>query len=450
MRFSHTADCHIGGHRDPRLRALTEEAFERFVTESLELHVDFAIIAGDLFNTAIPGIDALKTTVTQLGRLREAHIPVYAIPGSHDYSPSGKTMLDVLEEAGLLRNVCRGQLTPDGKLRLSFTTDTKTGAKLTGVIGRRGMLDRQLYEELDHTISEEPGEKIFLFHTSITELKPKELQEMESAPVSFLPPGFTYYAGGHVHIVERYHDAQHANVIYPGPLFPNSFSELERLRHGTYFLYDDGTVTRKDILLRDVVACTIDVDGMDGADADRHTKEAAERLDVRDKIVLLRIEGTLRSGSPNDIDLRSIVAHAEERGAYCVLRTTAHLTSPEFAQVQLRVDEPHLIEERLLHEHAAQLRLDGIAGQDAGLTVAGSGDMPDAGIALARDLLRLLAREPLEGEKLYTYQERVAAEALKHIDRSTEQRARERPNVEENDPASADDPTHDDASSRSD
>ena len=33
------------------------------------------------------------------------NIEVYVIPGSHDFSPSGKTMLDVLENSGLVINV---------------------------------------------------------------------------------------------------------------------------------------------------------------------------------------------------------------------------------------------------------------------------------------------------------------------------------------------------------
>ena len=37
--------------------------------------VDFVIIAGDLFNTAIPRIDAVKFATEQLKRLQEANIP---------------------------------------------------------------------------------------------------------------------------------------------------------------------------------------------------------------------------------------------------------------------------------------------------------------------------------------------------------------------------------------
>jgi DNA repair protein SbcD/Mre11 len=400
MRFSHTADCHVGGHRDPRLRALTESAFSTFITESIIAKVDFIIISGDLFNTAIPGIDTLKFVVTQLSKAKAHDIPVYAIAGSHDFSPSGKTMLDVLEEAGLLRNVCRGTVTENGKLRLGFTTDPKTKAKLTGVIGKRGMLDRHIYDDLDHSISNEPGEKIFLFHTALTELKPAHLQEMESYPISFLPANFTYYAGGHVHVVERYAEKGYENVIYPGPLFPNSFSELEKLHHGGYFLYDNGVVTRKEIPLKRVLQFLFNVEGMDAQAANKALQELGEKTEVHDAIVLIRIEGALSAGNPNDLDVRNIVRLLEQRGAYIVLRNTSKLTSPEFVSLQLKVEEPHHIEESLLQDHADQLQLQG-----------------NNGVQLARDLLKLLSREQHEGEKVYEYQERVVKEAMNLLDR---------------------------------
>jgi DNA repair protein SbcD/Mre11 len=294
--------------------------------------------------------------------------------------------------------VCRGAITSERKLRLAFTTDPKTGVKLTGVIGRRGMLDRQLYEELDGSIGEEPGEKIFLFHTALTELKPKELQEMESAPVSFLPRGFSYYAGGHVHIVERYAGLGYENIVYPGPLFPNSFAELERLRHGGYFLYDDGVVTRRDINLRAVLPMTVDVDGMDAASANAAVQHVVAQTEPEGKVVLLRIQGVIASGSANDIDIRSAIRALEEHGAYIVLRNTARLTSTDFAALRVRAEEPHAIEETILVEHADQLRMP-------------QGD----GVALARDLLRQLSREPLEGEKLHEYQDRMVLETLSRI-----------------------------------
>ena len=204
MKFSHIADCHIGAWRDPKLKELNIKAFFEAIAISLKEKVDFILISGDLFNTSLPGIDKLKDVVKILKNLQNKEIPVYLIPGSHDFSPSGKTMLDVLEEAGLCINVVKGKVDENKKLNLQFTVDKKTGAKITGMLGKRGMLERSFYEELNREpLEKEPGFKIFMFHTALTELKPKKLEMMESAPISLLPKNFDYYAGGHVHIVEK-------------------------------------------------------------------------------------------------------------------------------------------------------------------------------------------------------------------------------------------------------
>ncbi|PIZ52714.1 double-stranded DNA repair protein Mre11, partial [Candidatus Woesearchaeota archaeon CG_4_10_14_0_2_um_filter_33_10] len=144
MKFAHMADCHIGSWRDPKLRDASTKAFLKAVNICIEKQVDFVLIAGDLFNTALPSIDALKVVVTKLKELKDSNIPSYVIPGSHDFSPSGKTIVDVLENAGLLINVMKGKII-DEKLNLEFTIDKKTGAKITGIYGRKGMLDKRQY-----------------------------------------------------------------------------------------------------------------------------------------------------------------------------------------------------------------------------------------------------------------------------------------------------------------
>ena len=145
MKFAHLADCHIGAWRDPRLRSLNAKAFESAVDKCIEQEVDFVLISGDLFNTSLPAIDGLKTAVTKLRQLKQKGIAVYIISGSHDFSPSGKTILDVLGEADLVVNVVKGSVV-DEKLKLEFTADPKTGAKITGMLGRKGMLEKSYYE----------------------------------------------------------------------------------------------------------------------------------------------------------------------------------------------------------------------------------------------------------------------------------------------------------------
>jgi hypothetical protein len=201
MKFAHLADCHIGSWRDDKLKDISTRVFSKAIEQCIERKVDFVLIAGDLFNTSLPSIDLLKEVVTKLKSLSENNIPVYIIPGSHDFSPSGKTMLDVLENAGLLTNVVKGEI-QEGKLKLNFTVDKKTGAKITGLLGKKGMLDKIYYENLMHeNLEQEPGYKIFMFHTALSEFKPNDMEHMEAQPLSLLPKNFNYYAGGHVHYI---------------------------------------------------------------------------------------------------------------------------------------------------------------------------------------------------------------------------------------------------------
>src|SRR3989344_9150351 len=180
MLFAHFSDCHVGGWKEEKLKDLNMQCFKKAIALVMERNVDFLLISGDLFNTALPQIDYIKECTSELKKLKDANIPVYMIAGSHDFSPSGKTMLDVLEKAGLVINVAKGEEV-DGKLRLKITIDQKTGAKICGIIGKKGMLERSFFEILDRDyLEKQDGFKIFMLHTALTELKPDFLADMES------------------------------------------------------------------------------------------------------------------------------------------------------------------------------------------------------------------------------------------------------------------------------
>ena len=96
MKFAHMADCHIGSWRDPKLKDISTKAFEKAMEKCKNEKVDFILISGDLFNTSLPRLDNLKTVVGIFRRLKESDIPVYIIPGSHDYSPFPNNTVKVL------------------------------------------------------------------------------------------------------------------------------------------------------------------------------------------------------------------------------------------------------------------------------------------------------------------------------------------------------------------
>ncbi|MDP2717147.1 MAG: metallophosphoesterase, partial [Candidatus Micrarchaeota archaeon] len=101
-RFAHIADCHLGAFRDPDLRERNLSAFEWAMAEATRQNLDFAIIAGDLFDISIPDLAVVQRAVRAM---RAFARPIYAVYGSHDYSPTQTSVIDVLNEAGVLTKV---------------------------------------------------------------------------------------------------------------------------------------------------------------------------------------------------------------------------------------------------------------------------------------------------------------------------------------------------------
>ena len=62
MKFAHLSDCHIGGWHEYNLRDANLRSFKKAIEICIEEHVGFVIIAGDLFDNALPSIDILKET----------------------------------------------------------------------------------------------------------------------------------------------------------------------------------------------------------------------------------------------------------------------------------------------------------------------------------------------------------------------------------------------------
>ena len=348
IRFAHLADVHLGAWRDERMRRLPLEAFRKAVDEIIKEKLDLVLIAGDFFNNPLPGIDVMRFAAEQLQRLREARIPVYAIAGSHDMSETGKTMLDVYHHASLLTRVDpRGQ-PPDPsrqKIRLPLH-ETPQGILLAGMPGLRGGHDVQYYKALDHAafihaLREKKG--FFLFHTQLDTI-PLPHADTPVTPSSLLPPGFAYYAGGHVHTRKQFtiHDQPAA---YPGPLFPNSFDELESLQHGSYIrgmLDEQGVrVEYVKLIVKPVHTLTLTFQGEAGREAtERILQELPPALPGM--ILLIRLEGIVQDLG---IDWQRVHQEAVKRGAYTLLRNTLKLTTPE-----LTVSTPsaHLSEEEAL------------------------------------------------------------------------------------------------------
>ena len=104
VRFVHTADLQIGkpfnwaaGRAQTKLREAREEAVSRIGEVADEHEADFVLIAGDFFDDNTVGDDVVSRTCE---RLSEINVPVYILPGNHDFagSPSCVYRRDLFQE----------------------------------------------------------------------------------------------------------------------------------------------------------------------------------------------------------------------------------------------------------------------------------------------------------------------------------------------------------------
>ena len=397
MKFAHLADCHIGSWRDLKLKDISTNAFIKAVDKCVKEKVDFILIAGDLFNTSFPRLDNLKTVVTKFKQLKDLEIPVYIVPGSHDYSPSGKTILDVLEEAGLFVNVFKGSV-ENGKLKLNFTIDRKTGAKITGMLGKRGALERLYYEKLiTENLEAEKGFKIFLFHSGINELKPKEMENIISQPLSLLPKGFDYYAGGHVHIVDDRKIDGYGRIAYPGPLFPNSFAELEKLERGGFYIVENDNARWEPIQIYNVEKLDVKCYHLSPEQIKNEILDHFKNEELNNTIVLIRLHGVLESGKPSDIDFKEIFNFLYEKSAYFVMKSSHAVSSKEFEEIKTDARNVEDIESFLIKEHLGQVKIEDLTMEKEE--------------ELIKNLMKILSTEKQEGETVPDFEKRVKEEA---------------------------------------
>jgi hypothetical protein len=363
-KFAHMADLHLGAHREPALRQLEMKVFHEAMDRCISGKVDFVLISGDLFHVGIPDLEIVNEAVRKIRELRQAGIPIYAIYGSHDYNPSSTSIIDIIETAGLLTNISKWKEV-GGRIELEVFEDPSTGAKLCGISARKMGLEAKHYELLDKQPLERlEGFKIFSFHSGITEFKPDYLSEMETIPISYLPKGFDYYAGGHIHQRGEFSLPGYERVVFPGPLFTGYGKDIETTargeRRGFYEVEFDEKVRRVTFVPMESFGgayLEYDASGRNAAEAWSQIQKDTEKLDVADKVVALKIRGELSGGKTSDINFTELMGRLMGRGALFVYLNKHGLTSKEYVVTKQSEEDPSSIENKTLEEGIGSVKV---------------------------------------------------------------------------------------------
>lgn len=389
-KFAHLADCHLGGWRQEELQKLNFRSFQKAIEIIIQQNLEFVLISGDLFDSAYPSIEILKESFAEFKKLHDAKIPVYLIAGSHDFSASGKTFLDVLEKAGFCKNVENSEIQSDGRIILNPTFHKEIA--IYGYPGKKSGMEvddlSKVYFQGMHPFT------IFMVHTTIKDVVgtlPIESVEKESLPLA------NYYAMGHIH--KRFEgQVSNSKYVYPGPTFPNNFQELSDLQCGSFQIVetDGANIVHKNIQLPLKEVATIVLDITNGLTATQEIISQLDKLNLRGKIVLLKLKGTLTQGKTGDIRFLEIEDFIKKKGAFAQLRniSSIKIQATEFQIESASEDNIEKIESQILGEYSKR-------------------NPADFNKYLPQ-LMSTLSMEKKEGEKSAIYEDRLLTE-LKNI-----------------------------------
>jgi DNA repair exonuclease SbcCD nuclease subunit len=346
LKFSHIADSHLGGWRQPELQVLNLESFRKAIDTSIEEGVEFILFTGDLFDSAFPSIEILKETFNEFRKLKEAGIKSYVIAGSHDYSVSGKTFLEVLEKAGFCE-ICKYEEDKETD-KIILKPSIYKSYYIYGYPGKKSGFE---VPDLKKIYINEPYSnyfRILMLHTTITEVAGN--LPIESISLQELPKA-DYYALGHIHI-DFEKEINGKPAIYGGPTFPNNFKELEELKYGSFYIINvEGytKITKKEIRLKEVELVEVEIDSsLKGTE--KILKEL-EKRDLKDKIVLLKVFGTI-DGKISDIKFQEIQDYLERVGIYSFLKNISKLeVEQKDLEIQVQSGEMDKVEDVLIEKY---------------------------------------------------------------------------------------------------
>ncbi|MGL6134631.1 MAG: exonuclease SbcCD subunit D [Prochlorococcaceae cyanobacterium] len=261
MRLLHTSDWHLG-RQFHGLSLLDEQAraMDRLVELAGEAAVDLVVIAGDLYDRAIPPADAVRLFTDTLARLRAGGAAVVAIAGNHDSHVRVSVYDELLAAQGVsIRGrwqraaepvlvTPRGCGAPVAVYPLPYLEPLLEGPALQqlAAAGADGQPESQRPARVDHQramelallpvradLARRPGVRsVLVAHAFVAGGRTSESERdlsVGNAEAVAVPTfaGFNYVALGHLHGAQQLDGPR---LAYSGTPLPYSFSEQDQVK----------------------------------------------------------------------------------------------------------------------------------------------------------------------------------------------------------------------------
>ncbi|WP_411360151.1 exonuclease SbcCD subunit D [Pseudidiomarina sp. YC-516-91] len=343
MKLLHTSDWHLG--RIFNQQSLLDDqahVLKQIIDYAKEHNVDAVIVAGDIYDRALPSAEAvglLDRTLTRL--IRELNTPVVMISGNHDGAQRLGFGSELLKHSGLHLFTSFSQLLQPVQLQASFgqvniwgipycdpenvndyfkvkTTDHQTAQEhVTGV------LKAHIAENFDTSAAHVVVSHSFIAGANTSESeRPLSIGGAECVDANLFKD-FDYTALGHLHQAQfRGYD----HVRYSGSPLKYSFSEVKQKKSVTLVtIADDKSVTTELLPLRairDVRVLEGKFDELLARGKDDPAANDYLQIKLTDKEAILDPLSRLRVVYPNILDLTKV---ALERDASAPRRTREQL-----------------------------------------------------------------------------------------------------------------------------
>ena len=243
MRFLHTGDLHIGKIvNDFSMLEDQRHILKQIYEIACSKKVDAIVLAGDIYDRAIPPAEAVVVLNDFLNDMVQAKIPVLMISGNHD-SPERVGFADkILEKqgihiAGVYKEVLKQVTLQDDYGEVTFVlmpfvkpavVGTKTSAEAVGKMldslkAREAWTAKKRCVLVSHYFVTNNGQEPELSDGETT----IHVGGLDNVEVSLFD-GFDYVALGHIHKPQRIGEGQ---VYYAGSSLAYSFSETGQTKY---------------------------------------------------------------------------------------------------------------------------------------------------------------------------------------------------------------------------
>lgn len=333
MRFIHTGDLHIGKTvNDFSLLEDQRYVLQQLADTAVKEKADAVVIAGDIYDRAIPPAEAVTLLNDFLTRMVKERIPVLVISGNHDSPERIGFAEDILKDngihiAGIYKEELKRVTFTDAYgevtfVLLPFVKPAVVGVKTSGEAVEKILNREGLYKDKGRG-KQQGSRQVLVTHFFVTNGgKEPELSEGETTVhvggldnvEASLFSAFDYVALGHIHKPQRIGEGE---IYYAGAPLAYSFSEAGQTKYlNLVELKEKGETAVRRIPVRPLHEMRKIKGKLQDLMA-QEVAEAANRLDyiqaqLTDEGELIDPIGTLRNVYPNIMQI--ILAKNETLG----------------------------------------------------------------------------------------------------------------------------------------